>query len=89
MILTIFGTARSRPAHIPASVALYITSAYWFTSSISFANPAITAARSLSDSFAGFALSSVPGFIAAQISGALIAHFVADLLFADQQKASA
>lgn len=89
LILTILGTARPRPAHIPASVALYITSAYWFTSSISFANPAITAARSLSDSFAGFALSSVPGFIAAQISGALIAHFVADLLFADQQKASA
>jgi len=89
LILTILGTARSRPAHIPASVALYITAAYWFTSSTSFANPAITIARSLSDSFAGIALSSVPGFIAAQTTGALAAHFVADLLFADQQEASA
>ena len=55
LILTILGTVRHRPAWVPASVALYITAAYWFTSSTSFANPAITIARSLSDSFAGIA----------------------------------
>ena len=53
LILTILGTMRHRPEWVPASVALYITAAYWFTSSTSFANPAITVARSLSDSFAG------------------------------------
>jgi len=70
LILTIIGTARYRPAMVPASVALYITAAYWFTSSTSFANPAITIARSLSDSFAGIAPADVPLFIAAQLIGA-------------------
>ena len=55
LILTIIGTTRHRPAWVPASVALYIMAAYWFTSSTSFANPAITIARSLSNSFAGIA----------------------------------
>ena len=55
LVLTILGTVRQRPQWVPASVALYITAAYWFTSSTSFANPAITVARSLSDSFAGIA----------------------------------
>lgn len=81
LVLTILGTARHRPAAIPASVALYITAAYWFTSSTSFANPAITIARSLSDSFAGIAPADVPGFIAAQLFGALAAHFAGRLLF--------
>lgn len=81
LILTILGTVRMRPQWVPASVALYITAAYWFTSSTSFANPAITIARSLSNSFAGIAPASVPGFIAAQIVGALAAHFVAGLIF--------
>jgi len=81
LIFTIFGTVRMRPQWVPASVALYITAAYWFTSSTSFANPAITIARSLSNSFAGIAPASVPGFIAAQIVGALAAHFVAGLIF--------
>lgn len=89
LILTILGTARSRPDHMPASVALYITSAYWFTSSTSFANPAITVARSLSGSFAGIAPSCVPGFIIAQVAGALAANWAADVLFADTPKVSA
>jgi glycerol uptake facilitator-like aquaporin len=76
LILTICGTARMRPDHVPASVALYIAAAYWFTSSTSFANPAITIARALSDSFAGIAPACVPGFIAAQIAGAVAAHYV-------------
>lgn len=81
LILTILGTSRHRPAAVPASVALYITAAYWFTSSTSFANPAITIARSLSDSFAGIAPADVGGFIAAQLAGALAAHKVSALLF--------
>ena len=83
LILTILGTARVRPRAIPASVALYITAAYWFTSSTSFANPAITVARSLSDSFAGVAPACVPAFVAAQIAGALAAHIVSDIIFSD------
>lgn len=71
LILTILGTLRTRPQAIPVSVALYITAAYWFTSSTSFANPAITVARSLSNSFAGIAPADVPYFIIAQGIGAL------------------
>ena len=82
LILTIIGTVRHRPSWVPASVALYITAAYWFTSSTSFANPAITIARSLSDSFAGIAPVSVPGFVVAQLAGAFVGMIVAGLLFA-------
>lgn len=82
LILTILGTTRHRPALVPASVALYITAAYWFTSSTSFANPAITVARSLTDSFAGIAPANVPMFVAAQMIGALLAALVARYLFA-------
>jgi len=82
LILTILGTVRMRPAAVPASVALYIIAAYWFTSSTSFANPAITVARSLSDSFAGIAPACVPGFIAAQLVGAIAALLVGSTLFA-------
>lgn len=74
LITTILLTVRHRPQAVPASVALYIAAAYWFTASTSFANPAITLARSLSDTFAGIAPVSVPGFIAAQVIGALAAH---------------
>lgn len=81
LITTIIGTAKHRPEAVPVSVALYITAAYWFTSSTSFANPAITIARSLSDSFAGIAPADVPGFIAAQLAGALAAHFAGKRLF--------
>ncbi|HVR92057.1 MAG TPA: MIP/aquaporin family protein [Novosphingobium sp.] len=81
LILTILGTARMRPAAVPASVALYICAAYWFTSSTSFANPAITLARSLSDSFAGIAPRDVPGFVIAQLAGAVAARLAAKGLF--------
>ncbi len=84
LILTILGTARHRPNWIPASAALYITSAYWFTSSTSFANPAITVARSLSDSFAGIAPANIPGFVLAQLSGALLAMVAGRFLFSPQ-----
>ena len=66
---------------MPASVALYIVAAYWFTSSTSFANPAITVARSLSDSFAGIAPADVPMFILAQLLGAACGALVARGLF--------
>ena len=81
LILTILGTLRHRPQAVAASVALYIAAAYWFTSSTSFANPAITLARSLSDSFAGIAPADVPGFVLAQLAGALAASTVAKTLF--------
>ncbi len=81
LVLTILGTSRHRPAAVPASVALYIVAAYWFTSSTSFANPAITIARALSDTFAGIAPRDVPGFVLAQLAGALAAHFTARWLF--------
>lgn len=73
LIGTIFSTQRSRPEFTPVAVGLYITAAYWFTASTSFANPAVTIARSLSDTFAGIAPSSAPQFIAAQIVGAVVA----------------
>jgi glycerol uptake facilitator-like aquaporin len=85
LIITILGTARHRPAAIPASVAFYITAAYWFTSSTSFANPAITVARSMSDSFAGIAPAHVGGFVIAQLAGALAAFAAARLLFLPEQ----
>ncbi len=83
LLLTVLGTRRSNPAWVPASVGLYIASAYWFTSSTSFANPAITIARALSNSFSGIAPADVPGFVAAQLAGAIAAHFTAAWLFAD------
>jgi glycerol uptake facilitator-like aquaporin len=73
LIATILGSIRFRPDATPMMVGLYITSAYWFTSSTSFANPAVTVARSLSDTFAGIAPSSAPWFIAAQLVGAAMA----------------
>ncbi len=81
LILTILGTVRHRREWVPASVALYISAAYWFTSSTSFANPAITVARSLSDSFAGIAPGDAPMFILSQLLGAGLAAVVARLLF--------
>jgi glycerol uptake facilitator-like aquaporin len=73
LIGTILGTLRFRPDFTPVAVGLYITAAYWFTASTSFANPAVTIARALSDSFAGIAPASAPAFIAAQVLGALAA----------------
>ena len=81
LILTILGTVKHRREWVPASVALYITAAYWFTSSTSFANPAITVARSLSDTFSGIAPLDVPLFVLAQLIGAALAALAARWLF--------
>jgi len=81
LVLAILGAIRHRPNDIPAIVALVITAGYWWTSSTSFANPAITIARAMTDTFAGVRHIDAPGFIAAQISGAMIAWLAAGLLF--------
>jgi glycerol uptake facilitator-like aquaporin len=73
LLLTIFSCVRHRPAAVPFAVAAYIVSAYWFTASTSFANPAVTIARSLSNTFAGIRPLDAPGFIAAQLAGAALA----------------
>jgi glycerol uptake facilitator-like aquaporin len=81
LLLTIFGCIVNAPAATPYAVGLYITSAYWFTASTSFANPAVTIARSLSDTFAGIAPGGVLAFIAAQLAGAAAAVVVARWLW--------
>jgi glycerol uptake facilitator-like aquaporin len=73
LVATILGAIRFRPDATPLMVGLYITSAYWFTASTSFANPAVTVARSLSNTFAGIAPTSAPWFIGAQLVGAAVA----------------
>jgi glycerol uptake facilitator-like aquaporin len=73
LVLTIFGCIARTPAAVPYAVGLYITSAYWFTASTSFANPAVTIARSLSDTFTGITPAGVVAFIAAQLVGMLAA----------------
>lgn len=88
LVLTIFGCVRFRPAITPAAVGLYITAAYWFTASTSFANPAVTIARCLTDTFAGIAPASAPAFIAAQVAGALAAWVVAAWLFGPASKSA-
>jgi glycerol uptake facilitator-like aquaporin len=81
LILTILGTVRHRREWVAPAVALYITAAYWFTSSTSFANPAITVARSLSDTFAGISPHDAPLFMSAQLIGAALAALTAKWLF--------
>ncbi|MGC9992106.1 MAG: MIP/aquaporin family protein [Candidatus Cybelea sp.] len=76
LLLVIWGCTRFRSALLPLAVAAYIASAYWFTSSTSFANPAVTIARSLSDTFAGIRPQDTPEFILAQIAGAVGATFL-------------
>ena len=83
LIATILGCVRFRPGALAAAVGLYIGSANWFTSSTSFANPAVTIARSLSDTFAGIAPGAAPGFIVAELLGALAAAYLFGWLFAD------
>jgi glycerol uptake facilitator-like aquaporin len=73
LLSVIWGCSRLRSAAVPFAVASYITAAYWFTASTSFANPAVTIARSLSNTFAGIQPSDVPLFIVAQLAGALTA----------------
>ena len=81
LLLTILGCNAKAPAAMPFAVGLYITSAYWFTASTSFANPAVTIARALSDTFAGIAPGGVATFIAAQIAGMLAAVAIAPLFW--------
>ena len=76
LVLAIFMALRAKPDTVPAVVGLYITAAYWFTASTSFANPAVTIARQFSNTFAGIAPSSVIIFIAAQMAGAAIAFWL-------------
>ena len=81
LLLVVFGGARRRPAAMPFAVAAWITAAYWFTSSTSFANPAVTLARATSDTFAGIRPADAPAFVLAQLAGAAVALLVAAVLF--------
>jgi glycerol uptake facilitator-like aquaporin len=83
LLLTIFGCSVRTPSAVPYAVGLYITAAYWFTASTSFANPAVTIARALSDTYAGIAPAGVVAFIAAQLAGALAAVALAGWLWRD------
>jgi glycerol uptake facilitator-like aquaporin len=82
LLLTILGGVRFRPQSVPLLVGAYIAAAYWFTASTSFANPAVTIARSLTDTFAGIRPADAPGFIAAQVVGAAAAAVFGRWLFA-------
>lgn len=82
LVTTILATLRARPDAVPTAVALYITAAYWFTASTSFANPAVTLARTLSDTFAGIAPGDAPAFILAQLVGAAAALWLCRWLLA-------
>jgi arsenate reductase len=82
LVLVVFGALRTARAHLVAvAVGGYITAAYWFTSSTSFANPAVTVARMLSDTFAGIAPGSVPAFLVFQVVGAAVGFVVVRYLF--------
>ena len=81
LLTVIFGGLRWRPDAIPTLVGLYITAAYWFTSSTSFANPAVTIARSLTNSFSGILPAHAPGFILAQLAAAVVATILLGWLF--------
>jgi glycerol uptake facilitator-like aquaporin len=89
LLLAILGCAARNAAAIPYAVGLYITAAYWFTASTSFANPAVTIARSISDTFAGIAPGGVIAFIAAQFAGMLAALQLARWLWTSTKTASA
>jgi glycerol uptake facilitator-like aquaporin len=81
LVLAILGGIRYAPQAVPWLVGLTITAAYWFTSSTSFANPAVTLARGFTTTFAGIAINHVPGFIAAQLVGAAVAAGMCAVLF--------
>jgi len=76
LVAVIWGCSRRRSSAVPFAVGAYITAAYWFTASTSFANPAVTLARALSDTFAGIRPIDVPGFVLAQFVGAMVATFL-------------
>jgi len=81
LVFAIFGAIRHAPKSVPAAVALVIAAGYWWTASTSFANPAITVARAMSDTFAGVRPADVPGFVLAQLAGALLATGISAFLF--------
>jgi len=83
LVATILGCIKSRPDAIPYAVGLFITSGYWFTSSTSFANPAVTIARTMTNTFSGIAPMDAPAFIMAQLVSAIIATFVLGWLFTE------
>ena len=85
LVFTIFAGIRQAPAAVPWLVGLYITAAYWFTASTSFANPAVAIARSFTDTFSGIRPFDLPGFVVAQLAGALIGVAVAAWLFAPER----
>jgi glycerol uptake facilitator-like aquaporin len=87
LVLTILGCMTRTPTSVPYAVGLYITSAYWFTASTSFANPAVTIARSLSDTFAGIAPAGVAAFVAAQLAGMLAAVILSLWLWSEPRTA--
>jgi glycerol uptake facilitator-like aquaporin len=85
LVLTILLTLRANPGAVATSVGLYITAAYWFTASTSFANPAVTIARAFSNTFAGIRFADVAPFIVAQLVGALAALFVCRALLPQER----
>ncbi|MGB1863219.1 MAG: MIP/aquaporin family protein [Candidatus Puniceispirillum sp.] len=84
LVMVIFGGVRYRPDAVPWLVGLYITAAYWFTSSTSFANPAVTIARAFTDSFSGIRPIDAPGFVISQLVAAIIATYVLGWLFGNK-----
>jgi glycerol uptake facilitator-like aquaporin len=84
LLATIIACSRTRPSITPAAVALYITSAYWFTASTSFANPAVSLARAATDTFAGIRPADVPGFVLAQLGGMAAATLLFSWLYPRQ-----
>jgi len=89
LLATILGCLRTRPEVVPIAVGLFITAGYWFTSSTSFANPAVTVARALTDTFAGIRPIDVPGFIIAQLLGAVAAALLFRWLWRERWGAAA
>lgn len=87
LLLTIFGCVANAPGSVATAVGLYITAAYWFTASTSFANPAVTFARSLSETFAGIAPGGVPAFMVAQLVGAFAAVMLVRWLWPSPRRA--
>ena len=86
LLLVIFGALRSRSEQVPMLVGLYISAAYWFTASTSFANPAVTVARSLTDTFSGISPADMPFFIAAQLAAIVPAIYLARFLFSGSEQ---
>ncbi|MDG1862678.1 MAG: aquaporin family protein [Yoonia sp.] len=86
LLFVIFGGVKHKPDTVPTLVALYITGAYWFTSSTSFANPAVTIARGFTDTFAGINPANVLMYIGAQIVGLIIGHLLLIRLFSDERR---